>query len=167
MNIAIDVQYNGNVAVVAGVLFEAWSSTHETQTIVTTVDNVAPYQSGAFYKRELPCILALLNEIDKPLSVIVIDGYVTLGKEETPGLGWHLYQELAAKADVIGVAKKPFKGTPVDCELRRGKSNNPLYITAAGMSLDVAKCHIKNMHGEHRLPKMLKMADQLCRGIKV
>ena len=42
-------------------------------------------------KRELPCILALLQDITVEPLIVVVDGYVTLGKHHKPGLGMHLY----------------------------------------------------------------------------
>jgi deoxyribonuclease V len=35
---------------------------------------VAPYRSGQFYHRELPCILAILKSLSELPQVIIIDG---------------------------------------------------------------------------------------------
>jgi len=49
--------------------------------------------------------------------------------------------------------------------LYRGQSRNPLYVTAEGIELPRAREAVAGMHGEHRQPTLLKLADQVCRGI--
>ena len=165
MILAIDVQYQEDSALAAGVLFSSWDSATPDSSIVKTIQGIAPYEAGSFYKRELPCILSLLEDIEETISVIVVDGFVTLGANEDKGLGMHLYASLENKIPVIGVAKRSFKGTPEQCELYSGDSTKPLFVTAVGMTLGEAKAHIASMHGEHRIPTLLKRVDQLCRGI--
>lgn len=162
MKLAIDVHYT-QTALAAGVLFADWISGEIERTVLTEIIQIAPYEPGSFYKRELPCILSLLKKVHEPLDVIIIDGYVQLGKAQKMGLGLHLYQALDEKIPIIGVAKKAFKDTPQACELLRGNSINPLYITSAGIELDKAQEYIKQMHGKHRIPTLLKKVDQLCR----
>lgn len=161
--LAVDVAYQDSRACVAGVLFEKWNSTEPTQVLSLMLDGVAEYQPGAFYLRELPCISRLLVDVPQPLSAIVIDGYVQLGQDQHAGLGLHLWHSLNKQVPVIGVAKTWFKDTPQSCELLRGKSNTPLYITAAGMDLAQAKTHIASMAGQHRIPAILKLVDRQCR----
>ena len=165
MILAIDVQYTENNACIAGVLFESWTSQKPFKMQVTLVDGVADYEPGQFYKRELPCILALLNEIEEPLDYIVVDGYVWLGCASHKGLGGHLFDALNKAMPIIGVAKKAFKDTSEVCAVYRGKSAKPLYVTTAGVDLEKAKKWISSMNGAHREPVLLKKADQLCRGI--
>lgn len=47
---------------------------------MTTCREIAPYQPGEFYRRELPCLLAVLA-CGPVAEVIVVDGYVWLGPE--------------------------------------------------------------------------------------
>jgi len=162
---ATDVQYAENSALSAGLLFPHWKSDEIDRQILKTIDQIAPYEPGAFYKRELPCILSLLDEIVISLDAIVIDGFVKLGGDEKDGLGMHLYNTIQQSTPIIGVAKKAFIGTPENCQIFRGKSNNPLYITSVGVPLSEAKKLITQMHGENRIPTLLKKVDQLCRGI--
>ncbi|WP_218965971.1 hypothetical protein [Snodgrassella communis] len=69
-------------------------------------NNIAPYQSGQFYRQELPCIMALLDKIGlSTISTIVIDGYVHLADGKI-GLGGYLYHALDKTIPIIGVAKK-------------------------------------------------------------
>lgn len=161
MILAVDVAYSGSTATAAGVLFSAWDSTATERTLLAEMDNVAEYERGAFYLRELPCIAKLLKEIDLPLDCIVIDGYVTLGEAASPGLGWKLWEFLDRTTPVIGVAKSEFRGTPEKAKLYRGHSSRPLFVTAVGMPLDEAKACVAAMHGKHRLPGLLKIADRL------
>jgi len=168
LKLAIDVHYEGSAAVAAGILFPTWSSDEIYRTIIKKVSDVAPYEPGSFYKRELPCILKVLEEVTEKLDVIIIDGFVMLGNhnEESDGLGMHLYNSLNNSIPIIGVAKKAFVDTPTECEVYRGGSNKPLYITSIGINLVDAKKYISKMHGKHRNPTLLKKVDQLCRGIK-
>ena len=162
---ATDVQYAENNALAAGLFFPDWESDKIDQQILKTIDQIAPYEPGAFYKRELPCILSLLEDVDRSLEAIVIDGFVTLGDDKKDGLGMHLYNNIQQTIPIIGVAKKAFVGTPENCQIFRGKSNNPLYITSVGIPLSEAKKLITQMHGENRIPTLLNKVDQLCRGI--
>ncbi|GLS25143.1 endonuclease V [Marinibactrum halimedae] len=165
MILAIDVQYSDHSALAAGVLFDSWVSSHPIECFIKAVPDIQPYEPGAFYKRELPCILALLEEIPDNIEVIVVDGFVTLGREKKRGLGMHLYEALDNKIAVVGVAKKAFKDTPLQAEVYRGQSNKPLFVTSVGISQQQANSAIVQMHGKHRIPTLLKKADQLCRGI--
>lgn len=162
--VAIDVHYDGDKsATAAAVFFTHWQAETAFDTITTTVSPIAPYEPGAFYKRELPCILALLEKMETPPYLVVIDGYVTLGPNAVDGLGMHLYRALNEEIPVIGVAKNRFKDTPQEAELRRGESKHPLYVTAVGVSQESAKAFIRWMHGAHRMPTLLTAVDRLCR----
>lgn len=165
MIIAIDVAYYGPGARAAGVVFEDWRSSSAVHEVVVDLPTVAEYVPGEFYLRELPCIAALLAAIDDDLHCIVIDGYVSLGEPARPGLGAHLWASLKQRVPAIGVAKSSFVGTPVSAEVFRGHSQRPLYVTAAGLPLDVAKQSIVDMHGAYRIPDLLKRADALSRSV--
>ncbi|HKH44830.1 MAG TPA: endonuclease V [Thermoanaerobaculia bacterium] len=157
-----DVDYHDPGAVAAGLWFDHWSDSTGKAEVVLPIAEVAPYQSGQFYLRELPCLLAVLEK-GPPADLVVLDGYVWLGDGQ-PGLGAHLYRALNEKVTVIGVAKTRYAGVTLVRELRRRDSANPLYITAAGIDLSEAARHIAEMHGPYRIPTLLKKVDQLCRG---
>jgi len=164
MILATDVHYDGDqAAVAAGVLFADWPDARAQAQVTAAISPIAPYQSGAFYQRELPCLMALIQRLDHRPKVIVIDGFVTLGTEQQPGLGAHLYAVLEAQIPVIGVAKTAYRNTPVTCAVHRGQSTQPLYVTAAGLDLESAKADILRMHGTHRIPTLLRDVDQLAR----
>ena len=164
MILAVDAHYEQKKGSVAGVMFANWQSCEAEREIKTEVSNVAKYEPGNFFKRELPGILALLKQIDPLPSYIVVDGYVYLGRDKKPGLGQHLYEALAGKVVVIGVAKSRYEGTSVAAEVIRGNSHRPLYVTAIGVSQEKAKGYVKEMCGKARLPVLLKRVDHLCRG---
>lgn len=161
--LAVDVHYGDSRAVVAGISFEHWQDTEAKAIHLGTRSTVADYESGQFYKRELPCILQLLQEHNLDPEVIVIDAYVFLEGDRRPGLGWYLYEALNRKVTVVGVAKKPFPGIPETFALYRGDSSKPLYVTAAGVGTEEAKRWIAGMSGRHRIPTLLKLADQASR----
>lgn len=163
MILAIDVYYINNQAKSVGILFNHWTDNKSDieKIIIDYQNNVAPYQSGQFYQRELPCIMSLLNKIDlSKITTIVIDGYVHLNNGKI-GLGGYLYNTLDKKIPVIGVAKKPFhENNEYLIEVARGQSKHPLYVTALGISLEEAAENIKLMSGKYRMPDLLNYLDQ-------
>ena len=162
MILAIDVNYyDDNSAKVAGVLFENWEDKEIKQIYISHITEVNEYISGKFYKRELPCILNILEQVTQKLDYIVVDGYVYLNKEM--GLGAYLYEALNKKVNIIGVAKSEFRDIGIDTHLYRGESKKPLYITSAGIELSIAKKLITSMYGKYRFPTLLKEVDRLCR----
>jgi deoxyribonuclease V len=161
---AADVAYQSCGAVAACVLFEHWPDDAPAFETTCEVQDVAPYEPGQFFRRELPCLLAVLRKLEHPPRIIVIDGYVWLADESEPGLGGHLYMELERRVAVIGVAKTRFRRAGAAMEITRGAGSTPLYITAAGMPLAEAASHIESMHGSFRIPTLLRRVDQLCRG---
>ncbi len=130
--------------------------------IVSILHDIAAYEPGRFYKRELPCIAQLLKEHQLKPDIIVIDGYVYLDGEQKPGLGKHLFDSIDGQALVIGVAKKAFAGIGDKHQVLRGTSLKPLFVTSTG-GLSEAIDNIATMFGDNRNPTMLKRADQLCR----
>ena len=176
MILAVDVHYCDNVAVAAGVSFDVWSAKKASAEYLHQIEGVEAYQPGEFYKRELPCILGLLQAYDLRPSIIVVDGYVYLDGVSKPGLGKRLYDELYQitdqppmdevinqKVEIIGVAKKAFLGIDRTFEIYRGDSAKPLYVTSTLSDIEQAKQHILNMSGAHRIPTLLKRVDQICR----
>jgi deoxyribonuclease V len=158
---AVDVNYtNHGAASVGAVVFSDFADSLGYHTYTKGIPSVEDYVPGQFYRRELPCIMAILKAIEEEVDTVIIDGYVDLGKR--PGLGLHLWKALGGKKKVIGVAKKHFRGSNAVKVFRRG-SRRPLYITAVGTESVSAADLISQMHGEHRLPKLLRQADSLSR----
>ena len=105
----MDVDYGDDHAIAAGILFKDWQSDVVELQKTVRVDEVAEYQSGKFYKRELPCLIHLIDSLPKFPDLLLVDSYVYLGCKEKPGLGAYLYNHYEGKAPVIGVAKNNFK----------------------------------------------------------
>jgi deoxyribonuclease V len=161
--LAVDVAYSGSSGVAAGVLLRDWSDVAPSREIVVRIPHVEDYVPGEFFRRELPCIEAVLQEIGEPLECVVVDGYVTLGDPPHDGLGAVLWNRLGQHVPVIGVAKSKYLGVPQEAFLLRGGSNRPLFVTAAGMTTGEAKRRVFSMAGAHRLPDMLKYVDGVTR----
>lgn len=122
----------------------------------------AAYEPGAFYKRELPFLLAALKQHDlTQVETIIIDGYVDLTPHH-PGLGAYLFEALAEKVPVIGVAKSYFRDTNA-IPILRGKSTRPLYVSSRGIDPAKVAQLIKDLPGPYRIPDFLKAVDQATR----
>jgi deoxyribonuclease V len=153
---AVDVDYRTGEVVAACVMFADWQDAAPLREIVTTHAGApAPYEPGAFYKRELPYLTGLFAGA----TMIVIDGYVWLGADR-PGLGAHVHD--ATGVPVVGVAKRPFAGAEA-LAVVRGRSTVPLHVTAIGCDPVEAAANVRAMHGPFRIPTLLKRVDQLCR----
>jgi deoxyribonuclease V len=163
MIFAVDVNYPDETAFVAGILFKDWQDLEPMWQITTQIASVAEYEPGQFYKRELPCILEILAQLESLPAIVIVDGYVYLGAAQQPGLGKYLYDALDGKAAVIGVAKNRFADTPTEAEVLRGDSQRPLYVTAIGIDLAAAKMAIEQMAGAYRIPNLLKLVDKLSK----
>src|SRR5262249_33757025 len=109
----VDVDYRDTGAVAACVLFREWTDGAPAAEVVERLARLEAYEPGQLYRRELPCLLAVLSKVHDPLQAVVVDGYVWLGGEDRPGLGWHLYAALGESLPVIGVAKSYFEGVRV------------------------------------------------------
>mgnify|MGYP006192411485 FL=1 len=161
MKLIIDVGYQNNKAKVVGGFFEDWNVNQLLKLAYKEVDEVQEYIPGEFYKRELPCILEFLKEHNlEEIECIIIDGFIFLDNENKKGLGAYLYESLNNKLPIIGVAKSKFyNNTKNTIELVRGQSKNAIYISAIGIELDEAAKLINSMHGEFRLPNLIKQVD--------
>lgn len=131
---------------------------------VVHVPEVAPYQPGNFFLRELPALRAVLGSV-AGIDLIFIDGYVTLDPHGRPGLGAFVHREFGKP--VVGVAKSRFRSATHAVATYRGNTaKRPLYVTAAGIELDQAVRLVQGMAGPHRIPDPLKRADQLSRTVR-
>ena len=107
----VDVFYADETARAACVVIADWGDARPANEWVVELSRVEDYQPGEFYRRELPCIQAVLAKLERTPDCIVVDGYVWLDAEMKPGLGAHLYNAMGRDVPVIGVAKNPFGGT--------------------------------------------------------
>jgi len=164
---AFDTHYFDTKAHTACLGFEEWQQAAPSCTFTECIDEPSAYESGSFYKRELPCILSLLQQI-KPTQhdLIIVDGFVVLDDDGKLGLGGYLYNELNKSIPIIGVAKNNFATLNTQKRaILRGESIKPLYITALGIDLDEAAELVRGMHGDYRMPTLLKEVDGVCRDV--
>ncbi|MCB9261900.1 MAG: endonuclease V [Flavobacteriales bacterium] len=156
----LDVGYHDDGALAVGLLMDE----NEEKVYTKNIDSVQDYVPGEFYKRELPCLLEIINQVDLTrLKFIVIDGYVYLDRDKKHGLGMYLHHILNETVPIIGVAKTPYKGSNFAEPVYRGESTNPLFITAVGVDVKVAAAFIKNLAGLYRIPDCLKKLDGLTK----
>jgi deoxyribonuclease V len=120
---------------------------------------VAEYEPGKCYRRELPCLLEIL-EHGPPAEIVLIDGYVWLGNGMA-GLGAHLHAAIGGV--VVGVAKTRFARATDAVRVCRGSGRSPLFVSAVGMSVEQAATKVAAMHGSYRIPTLLKQVDTLAR----
>jgi deoxyribonuclease V len=165
MILAFDTYYFDQKAKTICLEFAEWNEDKNFKIHSEIIDNVEEYIPGEFYKRELPCILSLLKQIDlSTIEVIVVDGFVYLNDENKYGLGGYLYEKLNKEIPIIGVAKTNFASIEKNKKaLFRGESKKPLYITSIGIDLDEAYKKVESMAGEYRFPTLLKELDRLSK----
>ncbi len=99
MILATDTHYTETVARTAGVMFRDWIDEELVSTHLVEAAEVADYEPGSFYKRELPLILKLLEAVSPSPTTVVIDGYVQLDAQGRRGLGAHLFDALGGKVN--------------------------------------------------------------------
>lgn len=158
----LDVGYAEAGARTACALIHAFSDAEPAELLTRdTPGPPAPYEPGAFYRRELPLLLDMLAALEAKPGTVVIDGYVWLSGG-APGLGAHLHKALQGPV-VIGVAKTMFRGDDWSDRVLRGRSRQPLFVTAAGIEPEAAAGAVQAMHGPHRVPTLLRLVDQATR----
>ena len=103
MKLAVAVSIDGAQARAAAVAFDAWDAPEAAKTYVTHVAHVEKAARGELDLRELPCVMQLLREHQLEPELILIDGFVHLDADETPGLGQHLFHALDGVTPIVGV----------------------------------------------------------------
>ena len=68
------VDYRPDVAVAAALWFRGWQAASAEHQAVEFCREVAEYEPGAFYRRELPCLLRVLARGPRA-EIVVVDGY--------------------------------------------------------------------------------------------
>ncbi|CUU48369.1 endonuclease V [Clostridium beijerinckii] len=157
-----DVYYYETYAKASCIVFQKDEDERILSEYNVLVHDINEYIPGEFYKRELPCILKLLDEIKENIDLIIVDSFVWLN-ENKKGLGGYLYEALNGKTPVIGVAKTFFKDSTNYLEVYRGNSNKPLYVSATGLDLNYAAQFVRELDGEYRMPQILKQVDRQSR----
>lgn len=164
MKLAVDVHYDAEGAQAAAVAFEDWGAAEALRTYTSRISHVEKAPRGELDLRELPCLLQLLREHALDPELIVIDGFVHLDAQETPGLGQHLFHALGGRVAIIGISKTAMAETPAQFEVVREEEARPLIVTCAGIDLGAAKARLRTMHGRKRVPTLLKLVARLAKG---
>jgi len=178
MIIAFDTYYYDGYSYTVGGVFDSWTASDVSYYVTSKRQCIdAEYKSGELFKRELPCItqcLSLVN-IDN-IDTIIVDGFVWLsedGKEVTRGLGARLYEFLknlrGVDKEIVGIAKNPYHCDIPQCEkvIRGLESEKPLYVTCSNPEYtEHYATLVKRMHGDYRIPTILKLVDTKTRELK-
>lgn len=161
--VCLDVAYGDTAAAVAGALVRGWDADGVSQMLVRHIEGPpASYEPGAFYRRELPLLLPVIAEVATSIDVIVIDGYVWL-EDNQPGLGGHLFASLGCRIPVVGVAKRRYRNDTWSTPVLRGTSRQPLFVTSTGIQATQAADCVRRMHGDYRIPTILRLVDEAAR----
>lgn len=175
MIVAFDTYYYNGFSYTVGGVFKSWGDEKASYFVTskrTCIDS--EYISGELYKRELPCIMQCLKmmNIDE-IETIIVDGFVWLsenGKTLTKGLGAMLQEAIfklyGRKKTIVGVAKNRYHVEIPECVvLERGlESKKPLFITCSETCFsEFYASQIKVMHGDYRIPSILKSVDMKTR----
>lgn len=161
----VDVHYTGERARAACLIVASWADAAPRHEWIVEVPHVAEYRPGHFFERELPSVLSVLERAPTEPGTVVVDGYVVLDAQGRPGLGAHLFERLGKRIAVVGIAKRSFAGSEFAVRVVRGASQNPLFVTALGMSDTEAAARVRQMHGAHRIPTLCARVDHLSRGL--
>ena len=164
MKLVMDFQIEGDTARVAAVAFDDWAAPEGTKNYALRIEHVEKPAKGELDLRALPWLVQLLDANRLQPEVIVLDGFVHLDAQETPGLGRRLHDTLGGRTAVIGVSKTGFKDTPEQFEVHREEETAPLVITCVGIDLGAAKARVRMMHGRKRVPTLLKLAARIAKG---
>jgi len=166
MKLVMDVHISGDGARVAAVAFDDWAAAEATRHHSLAVAHVEKPAKGELDLRALPWLIRLLEAERLQPEAIVLDGFVHLDAQDTPGLGRRLFDALAGRTTVIGVSKSAFKGadTPDQFCVFREDETPPLVVTCAGVDLGAAKARVRMMHGRKRVPTLMKLAARIAKG---
>ena len=166
MKLVMDVHIEGDAARVAAVAFDDWAAAEGSRNYALRIEHVEKPAKGELDLRALPWLVQLLDAHRLQPEVIVLDGFVHVDAQETPGLGRRLHDTLGGRTAVIGVSKSVFKGTdtPDQFCIFREDETPALVITSAGIDLGAAKARIRAMHGRKRVPTLMKLAARIAKG---
>jgi len=166
MKLVMDFQIDGDTARVGAVAFDDWGAAEGTKNYVLRIEHVEKPAKGELDLRALPWLVQLLDANRLQPEAIVLDGFVHLDPQDTPGLGLRLHDTLGGRSAVIGVSKSVFKGTdtPDQYCIFREEETPPLVVTCAGIDLGAAKARVRMMHGRKRLPTLMKLAARIAKG---
>lgn len=167
-----------NTAHIAAIAIDNWTSSTILKTWEIDKSGIdCEYIPGQFFKREMPCLIELWNTISEEeksqITTIIVDGFYDIW-DGRHGLGHHFHDWLIENGydkEVVGIAKSPCRETnkftlPVyrTEESKKSKCRSALWVNGSNMDNDY-QAKVLSMHGEYRLPTMVKAVDKLSRRI--
>lgn len=175
----LDVAYSGDDLAAAVVVLDE-QSLEEVDRSVVLGRTAFPYVPGLFAFREVPALLAALEQLKTTPDVLVCDGY-GLAHPRRFGLACHL--GVLTGIPSIGVAKTAFVGTHsapgpdrgdsadlvldgdvVGAVLRTQQNIKPVYVSVGHrINLTTAIAHTLHLTPRYRLPETTRAADHACR----
>ena len=179
MKLVMAVHFASDGATAAALAFDDWDCAEADKCYISHIAPIAPTvpatpvasgikaAPGAPNLRALPGLLQLLREHALQPALIVIEGWVHLDAQASPGLGQHLHQALGGRSAVIGISKSALPGLSAQFEVYRDEEAAPLVVTCAGIDLGAAKARVRAMHGKRRIPTLLKLAARMAKADSV
>ena len=176
----LDVAYDGDGGIAAAAVTLETAGLTVVEERTHRAKAVFPYEPGLFAFRELPPLLAALDQLDHEPDVLVCDGH-GLAHPRRFGLACHL--GVLTGWPAFGVGKTRFVGTHAAPEASRGSSAplvdageevgavlrtqdgvKPVYVSA-GHRIDLAHaCRLTlALTPRYRLPETTRQADRLSR----
>ncbi len=144
--------------------FDDWDAAEAARNFTSRVAPVDPPVRSPPGAVELAGVLHLLREHALQPELIVIDGPVHLDAAEKPAWGRQLFDVLGGRTAVIGISTPTTSGLSAQFEVWRDAEARPLIVTCVGIDLGAAKVRLRTMHGQRRVPTLMKLAIRLARG---
>ncbi|MFG1907892.1 deoxyribonuclease V [Kribbella sp. NPDC048928] len=175
----LDVAYDGDRLAAAVVVLDV-DTLSEVDRAVVHGETTFPYIPGLFAFREVPALLAALEQLRTTPDLLVCDGQ---GLAHTRRFGLACHLGVLTGLPSIGVAKTTFVGTHgelgpdrgttadlmdgdqvVGAALRTQDGVKPVYVSIGHkITLTTAVAQVLRLSPRYRLPETTRLADQACR----
>ncbi len=175
----LDVAYDDDRLVAAVVVLDL-ETLDEVERAVVRGETTFPYVPGLFAFREVPALLAALDQLGTTPELLVCDGQ-GLAHPRRFGLACHL--GVLTGVPAIGAAKTTFVGSHGELAQERGSTAElvdggevvgaavrtqdgvkPVYVSVGHrVSLQTAIDHVLRLAPRYRLPETTRLADRACR----
>jgi deoxyribonuclease V len=86
LQLIVTVQFDGTQPTVAAAACEDWDAAEATKTDVLRIAQVDKPVHRSLDLRNLPCVMQMLREHGLAPEPVMLDGFVHLDADETPGL---------------------------------------------------------------------------------
>ncbi|RZT26816.1 endonuclease V [Kribbella sp. VKM Ac-2569] len=175
----LDVAYDEDRLAAAVVVLDL-ETLDEVERAVVRGETTFPYVPGLFAFREVPALLAALEQLVAAPELLVCDGQ-GLAHPRRFGLACHL--GVLTGIPAIGAAKTTFVGSHGELAQERGSTAElvdgggvvgaavrtqagvkPVYVSVGHrVSLERAVDHVLRLAPRYRLPETTRLADRACR----